>query len=121
MSNTETKERRRFHRIIFDAPATIKASSGTYKTTLLDISLKGALAKIPDEWQPQVDEQVTLMIMLDDGESISMLTTCAHVEAGQLGLLCKEIDMISISLLRRLVELNVSDDILLQRDLEALG
>jgi hypothetical protein len=29
--------------------------------------------------------------------------------------------MISISLLRRLVELNIGDDILLQRDLEALG
>jgi hypothetical protein len=121
MSDNESKERRRFHRIMFDAPATIEAGSGIYHTTLLDISLKGALAKIPEIWQPQLDEEVTLKVMLDDGESITMLTTCAHLENGQLGLLCKEIDMISVSLLRRLVELNIGDEILLQRELKALG
>lgn len=121
MSNIETKERRRFHRIIFDAPATIETSNGNFNTSLLDISLKGALIKKPDSWQPREGEQATLKILLDDGETISMLTNCAHLEGEQIGLLCIEIDMISISLLRRLVELNISDEILLQRDLEALG
>jgi c-di-GMP-binding flagellar brake protein YcgR len=121
MKKTECKERRRFHRIIFDAPAIIESNSESYHTTLLDISLKGALARIPENWQPQPGERVTLKVMLDDGESISMLTSCAHVENGRLGLLCEEIDMISISMLRRLVELNICDEILLQRDLEALG
>ncbi|MCM8921317.1 MAG: PilZ domain-containing protein, partial [Candidatus Thiodiazotropha sp.] len=39
----------------------------------------------------------------------------------RIGVLCKEIDMESISLLRRLVELNLADDEVLNRDLEALG
>jgi c-di-GMP-binding flagellar brake protein YcgR len=121
MKDTDTKDRRRFHRIIFDASATVESSSGTYQTALIDISLKGALAKIPEGWSPQLGERVTLKVILDDGETITMLTSCAHMENDQLGLLCKEIDMISISLLRRLVELNIGDDILLQRDLEALG
>ncbi len=121
MSNYENKERRRFHRIIFDARATLETSSGSYDTELIDISLKGALAKIPTAWSPEIGESVTLKVLLDDGGTISMLASCAHLEKDQLGLLCEEIDMISISLLRRLVELNIGDDILLQRDLKALG
>ena len=63
-----------------------------------------------------------LKVMLDDGERvIAMKATCAHIEGDRIGMLCEEIDMESISLLRRLVELNISDEALLQRDLEALG
>jgi hypothetical protein len=121
MSENQNKDRRRFHRIIFDAQASLETSSGNYDTELIDISLKGALAKIPSAWSPQIGEPVTLKVMLGDGGTICMQTSCAHVEKDQLGLLCEEIDMISISLLRRLVELNLGDEIILQRDLEALG
>jgi hypothetical protein len=121
MSNQKNQERRRFHRIIFDARANLETSSGRYDTELIDISLKGALAKIPADWSPKVGDSITLKVHLDDGGTISMLTSCAHIEKDQLGLLCEEIDMISISLLRRLVELNIGDEIILQRDLEALG
>ncbi|MEJ2618885.1 MAG: PilZ domain-containing protein [Candidatus Thiodiazotropha sp.] len=121
MSDQKSQERRRFHRIIFDARASIETSGGSYDTELIDISLKGALAKTPKDWSPDMGESVTLKVHLDDGGTISMRATCAHIEKDQLGLLCEEIDMISISLLRRLVELNIGDDIILQRDLEALG
>ena len=111
-----------FRRIIFDAPAHIETVNGTYHTNLLDISLKGALATAPQAWRPEVGEAVVLKVMLDEGERIiTMKATCAHVEEGSLGMLCEEIDMESISLLRRLVELNISDETLLQRELKALG
>ena len=115
-------ERRRFHRILFDAPTTIEADGTLLHTKLLDISLKGALANIPPNWQPRAGQPVTIRVELDEvGTTITMQALCAHVEAESVGFLCDEIDMDSISLLRRLVELNIGDEALLQRDLAALG
>jgi len=115
-------ERRRFHRILFDAPTTIEADDVVLHTKLLDISLKGALAQIPPKWQPRAGQPVTIRVALDEsGTAITMQALCAHVEAESVGFLCDEIDMDSISLLRRLVELNIGDEELLQRDLAALG
>lgn len=123
MNSAETSERRRFHRILFDAQTTIESEGIIYHTTLLDISLKGALAKIPPKWQPRAGEPVTLSIKLNEENdtAIGMRALCAHIEADRVGFLCDEIDMDSISLLRRLVELNIGDEALLQRDLAALG
>lgn len=123
MNLADTSERRRFHRILFDAPTTIESAGRLYHTTLLDISLKGALAKIPPKWQPSAGEQVTLSIKLNEetDTAIGMRALCAHIEADRVGFLCDEIDMESISLLRRLVELNIGDEELLQRDLAGLG
>jgi hypothetical protein len=120
--NYPNNDRRHFHRILFDAPVEIETESDTYHTNLLDISLKGVLAKRPLNWQPQIGEQATLRVVLNDMECvITMQVSCTHIQAEQLGLLCEEIDMESISLLRRLVELNIGNESLLQRDLEALG
>lgn len=115
-------ERRRFHRILFDAPTTIETDDAVLQTKLLDISLKGALAQVPEKWQPKAGQLVTLRVALDEaGTAITMRALCAHIEAESVGFLCDEIDMDSIALLRRLVELNVGDESLLQRDLAALG
>jgi hypothetical protein len=122
MSDNQPSERRRFHRILFDAPTDIEAADQTLQTQLIDISLKGALARTPDDWQPTAGQPVTLHIHLDDGiTEITMQALCAHIEADQVGFLCDEIDMESIALLKRLVELNIGDEELLQRDLGGLG
>ncbi|MCU7802648.1 MAG: PilZ domain-containing protein [Candidatus Thiodiazotropha sp. (ex Lucinoma borealis)] len=122
MSDTDSSERRRFHRILFDAPVCMELNKKTYQSELLDISLKGALVRTPTEWAGQVGDNLILRINLDDADTvITMQAICAHVEEERIGVLCKEIDMESISLLRRLVELNLADDEVLNRDLEALG
>ena len=122
MSDSTASERRRFHRILFDAPTRIETATENLHTHLLDISLKGALAKTPENWQPQAGEPVTLHVMLDEaGTEITMQALCAHIETERVGFLCDEIDMDSITLLKRLVELNIGDESLLQRDLAALG
>ncbi len=122
MNQSESSERRRFHRILFDAPTRIETASGNLQTCLLDISLKGALAKAPEDWQPQAGEPVVLHVMLDDaGTEITMHALCAHIEADRVGFLCDEIDMDSITQLKRLVAMNIGDDDLLQRDLAGLG
>jgi hypothetical protein len=123
MNDPAISERRRFHRVLHDAPTTIQTDKGSlFHTTLLDISLKGALANAPENWEPCAGESVTLKINLDEHDAvITMQALCAHNEKGRVGFLCDEIDMDSISLLRRLVELNVGDEAVLQRDLAALG
>ena len=45
----------------------------------------------------------------------------AHEENKELGLKCKDIDVDSITHLRRLIELNLGDPDLLERELSALG
>jgi c-di-GMP-binding flagellar brake protein YcgR len=122
MSDKPASERRRFHRILFDATTLIETADETLQTQLIDISLKGALASVPDNWQPDAGQPVTLHVLLDEGGTeITMQALCAHMEADRVGFLCDEIDMESIALLKRLVELNIGDEELLQRDLAALG
>lgn len=49
-----------------------------------------------------------------------MLVTLAHQKDGLLGLQCREIDLDSITHLRRLIELNLGSSELLERELGAL-
>ncbi|MCK6410655.1 MAG: PilZ domain-containing protein, partial [Thauera sp.] len=58
---------------------------------------------------------------LDDGEHrVSMGGLVAHCEPGLIGLACRAIDLDSVTVLRRLIELNLGDPTLLERDLHAL-
>jgi c-di-GMP-binding flagellar brake protein YcgR len=122
MNESDSSERRRFHRVLFDAPASVNCAEETYSTTLIDISLKGALLKRPDNWQCELGDEISLEVVLNNVDAvITMHAVCAHEENQHIGVLCKEIDMNSIMLLRRLIELNIADEGQLQRDLEGLG
>jgi hypothetical protein len=118
----QKEERRRFKRVLFDAPVTLVAGERTYKTTLIDLSLNGALVKKPSDWQSDNDQEVILSTSLDQaGSTIHMGARTAHLSATQIGFACNTIDLESITHLRRLIELNVGDYDLLERELEALN
>ena len=122
MNTAEQKERRRFQRVLFDSPARISDNGVEFITSLIDISLNGALLIRPDDWRTENDADVGLTVLLDDREArIRMRAVVAHQEQDTLGLRCVSIDMESIGHLRRLVELNLGDAELLHRDLESLG
>lgn len=122
MNTAEQKERRRFQRVLFDSPARISDNGVEFITSLVDISLNGALLIRPDDWRTENDADVGLTVLLDDREArIRMQAVVAHQEQDTLGLRCVSIDMESIGHLRRLVELNLGDAELLHRDLESLG
>jgi hypothetical protein len=122
MNAADPNERRRFHRVLFDAPASLVRNEKTYATTLIDISLKGALLNTPDEWPGKPGDELSVEVMLNNIDAvISMHAVCAHQESQHIGVRCKAIDMESITLLRRLIELNIADEAQLQRDLESLG
>lgn len=121
-SNPESSERRRFHRILFDAPATITAEGREFDTRLVDISLKGALAAVPEDWPGEIGMDARILIRLDEGDDvIEMTAQIMHQEGDRIGLQCRHIDMDSITHLRRLVELNLGDANLLERELAQLG
>ena len=118
----DDNERRRFHRVLFDAPTRILDGKNEFIAPLVDLSLNGALLIRPENWSPPAGSIVRLIVLLDDSETrIEMEAEVAHLEADTLGLRCRSIDMESIGHLRRLVELNLGDPELLERDLEALG
>ncbi|MDH5356067.1 MAG: PilZ domain-containing protein [Gammaproteobacteria bacterium] len=114
----ETEDKRRFSRIPFQSKIRLSNEKGEWFSQLLDISLKGALIKLPDNWNGAAGDQLEVEITLDASEiTISMSASVAHIENDHIGLSCNHIDIDSISHLRRLVELNIGDPEVLQREL----
>lgn len=114
-------ERRQFSRITFDAQTLLSQGVQQWHVTLIDLSLQGALIETPDDWQIDKDQPFAITIRLDEDTAITMSLLWRHSEKGQTGFECKHIDIDSITHLRRLVELNVGDASLLERELAALG
>lgn len=117
----DTAEQRRFSRIALDVKATLKDATHTWETDLLDISLHGALVKAPETFETNKAQRYQLAVHLEGGPDICMDVQIAHREEHELGLDCLDIDVDSITHLRRLVELNLGDPELLERELSALG
>jgi len=114
-------ERRRFTRIPFEASATLSNPSGSWTAKLLDVSLNGALITLPQNWPPTQNESYLLEINVADNIfKIKMEATATHVDSERIGLRCDHIDIDSASHLRRLVELNLGDEEILNRELAAL-
>jgi ribosome maturation factor RimP len=123
MTSENSENRRKFQRVLFDADTTIEGESVDTPAKLIDVSLNGALLERPKHWSTSTGEKVSLSIKLDQDEefSIQMQARVAHIEEGRVGLQCEHIDMDSITNLRRLLELNLGDPELLERELAALG
>ncbi|SFM61112.1 PilZ domain-containing protein [Marinobacter zhejiangensis] len=116
-----SSEKRRFHRILFDAPCDIHWQDAVWSTEVLDISLKGLLVKLPQEWNVPLNEPCEVVIHLDGhGAAIVMAVALRHVEGEKLGFKCQYIDLDSATHLRRLVELNLGEPALLERELNHL-
>jgi hypothetical protein len=121
MTSPSPGERRVFSRIAFHRPAELDIRIATATCEVLDVSLKGALVEVPVSFRPRVGQRCTLSIRLDAGDArISMEGEIVHREGTLVGVRCVEIDLDSISHLRRLVELNLGDDEVLHRELSAL-
>lgn len=114
-------EKRHFHRIEFDAKASLISDKDTYETTLIDISLHGALTEKPSNLSANSGDPYKLQLKLTGSNvKISMNVKVAHVEGNAIGFECENIDIDSITHLRKLVELNLGDTTLLDRELSEL-
>lgn len=114
-------ERRRFDRIATDKPVTITVNGNTRSGTVHDVSLHGMLLSLDDDWQAVAGMSVAARLHLDgDSCCIDMRGNVAHVHGSRLGLLCTSMDVESASRLKRMVELNLADPALLERNLTEL-
>ncbi len=122
MNDPQQQEKRRFSRVPFDTRTTLLGPSRRWESHLLDISLKGALITQPDNWPGQMGDHFTLQIELGDHADIiiTMAVRVAHIEKGHVGCECVDIDVDSIGHLRRLMELNLGNTDLLERELSVL-
>lgn len=114
-------ERRRFQRIAFDASTQLSQGTQHWAVQLHDLSLKGLLVDCPTDWNADPEQPLLARIELDPATTVTMQVALTHRQGRQLGFVCHSIDLESISHLRRLVELNLGDEDLLERDLAALG
>ena len=125
MTTPISDDRRHHSRITFHTTAHLLFGDRRVEVKVLDLSLKGALIQLPDAGL--LDDAVAglicqLNVGLDDAESdqIKMEAKVAHAHGSRIGLLCRNIDLDSVTHLRRLVELNLGDPGLLERELSAL-
>ena len=117
-----SEERRKHSRIAFHAPASLVFPDRTIDTAVvIDLSLKGALVRLPANASAQDQAICKLHVHLNEiHDDINMETRVVHVEGRYAGLRCLTIDLDSVTHLRRLVELNLGDPALLERELSAL-
>lgn len=125
-----TEQRRHFSRVAFNEGCTLQINGTALACTVLDLSLRGALLTLPAGALPDSAAQrgtpCTLTIILEPSSEVQVVMQgeIAHLEtapsATHLGLGCREIDLDSITHLRRLVELNLGDAELLEREVALL-
>ncbi len=115
------RDRRRFSRVPFDARARAVLGGEAVVSTLVDISINGALILVPPGSPVKLGAEGGLDLLLDDGTTrVSMEVRVAHVSERGVGLECTALDLESASHLRRLLALNLGDSKLANRELAAL-
>lgn len=112
---------RHFHRIFYTADALLSSHDQTWACQVVDLSLKGCLLRFDFPWQEDSEPLYTLTLPLSADMHIRMVVSVSHVVDNTVGFKCEHIDIESITNLRRLVELNLGDSVLLERDLIALS
>lgn len=114
----QSAERRRFNRIATDKRIVLRSTGAEHTGTVRDVSLRGLLFDADDNWQPEIGTAIVASVQLDDEQcSIDMDGEAVHVEGNRIGMRCTSLDVESASRLRRLVELNLGDPGLLEREL----
>jgi c-di-GMP-binding flagellar brake protein YcgR len=119
-------EKRRFTRIPFEAETRITnpETSASCSVQLLDISLKGALTTLPPSLHMQIGNTYLLELLLaatDTEIKLQMEASLVHVQDEHIGFQYQNIDLDTATHLHRLIELNLGDEKLMERELAELA
>ena len=121
MNTTSNQDLRHFSRVPFGAEVLLHLQGRTITVHLVDIALKGALVQTPTLEALVPQEKCRLVLTLADGsDSIVMTGEIVHIEDRYVGIKCVEIDVNSLTQLRRLIELNTGDPDLMNREISHL-
>ncbi|MGX2040396.1 PilZ domain-containing protein [Methylocaldum sp. MU1018] len=121
MPRIRPSDKRHFHRVAHDAQATLSYENESFPCKILDLSLKGCLIEFDSDPTINPEDIYELHVNLNETVHILMDVSLAHRSGRKAGFECRLIDLDSIAALKRLVELNLGDPELLERDLQALA
>ena len=100
----------------------MQSGNEEWSCNLLDISLKGMLVEPPENLDIDTSKPCALALFLGEDTSIHARVKITHaLDNGNWGLQWQHIDVESLKHLRRLLELNLNDPSLLNRELADLG
>ncbi len=119
-------EQRHFSRIPFDAEVRITDPQigSTLSAELRDISLKGALTTRPKYSDAEIGKTYQLELILgSDGNPLSLQMDAAvvHVQDDRIGFQYQNMDLDTATHLHRLVELNLGDESLMEKEMAELA
>lgn len=121
MKLTPVKGLRQYARIPFVAQVALHVQGQALQVHLLDIALKGALVQTSVPLPLVLYEKCRLELPLsDDGEGVTMSGSIVHLDRQYVGIACANMDLTSLTRLRRLIELNTGDVELMDRELSHL-
>jgi len=122
-----TSERRRFHRFPFQAQALLRiGEQSRVPAVLLDISLNGALLEVPSLSSVSLDDNIGELGLSVRGEvngsevTMTMDVSVVRIESERLACYFRGVDPDSFSSLKMLIEDNLGDVSLLDRELTQL-
>lgn len=121
MTGLSGEEKRRYKRIPFIAEVLMANDELEWSSVLLDISLKGMLIDAPADIHPEMDSIYQVELVLGEDVSIRMQARIVHVNTVYWGMQWENIDIESLSHLRRLLELNLNDSEEIHREIAQLG
>lgn len=121
ITDSTPAERRRFHRFNIEGHVRLYTDFVEWQSKLIDISLKGVLIERPAGWMGRTGENYQIEVKIESLTNIAMHVITAHIMPHYIGFHCEKIDLDSFTQLKRLVELNLGDPEMLNRELLALG
>lgn len=115
-------DHRRFQRFSFAGSVDLRDESGQVlcRGGLCDLSLRGLLVDGVNDVSTLARVR-TAAVQLGGDISVEMHVALAHKEQGRAGFVCEKIDMDHFAQLKRVVELNLGDADVLERELTQLG
>lgn len=113
-------QRRRYSRVRFQNGATFQLGDRQWPCEVQDLSLRGALINVSLPPDVSQDAECLLELMLNTDATVRMEGHIAHRYGSQIGIVCDETDVDSVSHLRRLLSMNLGDASLLDREFSAL-
>lgn len=115
------QNRRQFTRVLFSLQSILTIGEREFDAKILDISLNGALINLEYESLDLAQQNGVLSFQLDDTSVIIKMNAIVVYQKGtEIGVQCTGIDINSVCLLRRLIELNVEDDKQIYKELSQL-
>lgn len=120
MSDKSAQERRRFQRFRFASVIRVRQGDMLRECGLLDMSLRGFLARCPADWRATPGDRMRVEWRLADLIKLELDAVVVHVNREHIGCTWEARDPESFAHLKRLVEINLLDVKLVARELEAL-